>query len=201
MARYISPYLNLAIFGKPQNVSPPTDDTQPVVIAQFYMGELIIGDPTTDSGAGNDLDWSKAWDIFPGTDDKEKAGLDKTFFYAPYIDSSGTLTSDKVYVVISGSITHNNVVYTEGQVFVASGTSFTDNLTNGTSYVALAVHSVNFPQIGFEVANPWQQDLTPWYIANQLGFTDSSRNFAEWDVGNWRGRVKPGINPWNYVAS
>lgn len=196
MARYISPFLSLVIYTKPANTTPPLDDTNPVALATFYNGELIVGDPKTGTGAGNDVDWSLAWDIYPGgANDKEKAGLGKIFFEAPYIDASGSLTSGKVYKVLIGSITHDGIVYEEGSTFEATGTSFTDNLTDGTSYVALAMDVRNFP-LSFDPATIYDQDLSPWYIVNQLGFTDASRKLYNWDQGNWTGQVVPGVNPW-----
>jgi hypothetical protein len=196
MARYISPYLEFAILTKPQNVNPPINDTEPTLLAKFYLGELIVGDPTTDSGPGNDLDWSKAFVVNPaGTNDKEKAGFGRYFFAAPYIDNTGSLTTDKVYVVVKGTVTHDSVDYTEGETFVATGASFT-----GTGIVALAVHPKNFPDIGFDPAVIWNQDLTPWYIVNQLGFTDASRDQFTWDRGNWKSKTKSGVNPWFYTS-
>jgi hypothetical protein len=194
--RYISHIHELALITKPANVTPALDDPNPVAKYRFYAGELIVGDPTTNSGAGNAIDATDLYVLYPsGSNDLEKAGLGKIFFEAPYIAaSSATLTAGKAYIVLKGQVTWNGGTYGEGEFFrVNTGdpTSVTEDVPG--SIIALDISNFD---IGTEPHRYFEHKIIQaWYKVNNLVHGDE----AEWDASRWATRQPGNRNPWTWT--
>lgn len=134
--RYKSKSLNLALFEK-----------SGVRKHQFYNGVLIVGSPTTNSGAGNYIDATAqtddkktlmpqyATDLAGATTNKlQMAGLgeisatdlskERMFVEAPELSTGSTAvpaTAGLWYEVLRGKVTYKGVEYSAGEMFVTDG--------------------------------------------------------------------------------
>lgn len=172
--RYITPYHGLRLLQKNGEVGK-----YGTVPYEFDNGELIIGDPKVNT-AGNVIvpnlsatdgtalqqvyttgtDLAKVGQGTLGTDAAYASQVQGLFYEAPSLtvaDSTQALVIGLWYKVISGSITHNSVVYTAPQRFKATASS---NFT-GTGTARRDLDS-----------NLWSQDeLNERAEAHKLAFT------------------------------
>lgn len=173
--RYITPYHGLRLLQKNGEVGKAG-----TVPYEFENGELIIGDSKLNT-SGNVIvpnlaatDGTALQQVYPsgatdlakvgqgtlGTDAAYASQVQGLFYEAPdktVADSTQGLTIGLWYKVISGSITHNSVVYTAPQRWKATATS---NFT-GTGTVRRDLDS-----------NLWTQDeLNERAEAHKLAFT------------------------------
>ena len=122
---------------------------------KFFQAELIVGDPTTKTGAGNFIDTAvnatdpglELMPIYPNAATRDAiCGMGTLnpivigeFYEAPYLSVGATsvpAVAGLYYKVIQGTVTYKSVTYGIGQEFITDGTV---QVTTGSANAKFAI--------------------------------------------------------------
>jgi hypothetical protein len=182
--RYLCKWANTVLFSKTGKK-----------LYQFRNNELVVGNPSTATGSGNEIDfgeYANAPDkelavIYPdGANRKEKCGLGvidptdpskaRLFVESPLLKSNATLSNKAgtFYEVIYGPVTYKGVLYRAGEKFAVDGTV--------TTFTGSGTVAITFPP------DECSDSRKEAFKIAHLQYGDEVTGYHRWDNGGYTQR-------------